>query len=242
MRTCQAEIVELSYSGSAWIACPAAGIPAAGQYLQAVRLDQPGQILPVSLLRGGLDEAKEVPAAQRQPGWGLWQAAPPLPPDWGLGARLRLSGPLGAGFHLADSARRLALVDMQGNPQRLLPLVSSALRRGTEVALFSDADLGLISPALPLVLEIYPLDALPENLNWPDLLAVDLTLEQLGELRKRLGLSFDQRSPCPVEVLLSTPMPCSGVADCGACAVPARRGYRLACKHGPVFDLGQLKW
>jgi NAD(P)H-flavin reductase len=37
-------------------------------------------------------------------------------------------------------------------------------------------------------------------------------------------------------------MPCSGLADCGVCAVPARRGYKLACKDGPVFDLDELDW
>jgi NAD(P)H-flavin reductase len=35
-------------------------------------------------------------------------------------------------------------------------------------------------------------------------------------------------------------MPCGGVADCGACAVETRLGWKLACEDGPVFDLIDL--
>jgi hypothetical protein len=32
------------------------------------------------------------------------------------------------------------------------------------------------------------------------------------------------------------------MADCGVCGVKGRRGWRLACKDGPVFDLNDLEW
>jgi hypothetical protein len=37
-------------------------------------------------------------------------------------------------------------------------------------------------------------------------------------------------------------MPCAGIAECGACAVPGGGwgGWKLACQHGPVFDLNWL--
>jgi hypothetical protein len=35
-------------------------------------------------------------------------------------------------------------------------------------------------------------------------------------------------------------MPCAGLADCGVCAVELRRGWKLACKDGPVFDLRDI--
>jgi NAD(P)H-flavin reductase len=40
--------------------------------------------------------------------------------------------------------------------------------------------------------------------------------------------------------LVVAPMPCGGLAECGVCAVTTRRGWKLACKDGPVFDLGEL--
>jgi NAD(P)H-flavin reductase len=42
--------------------------------------------------------------------------------------------------------------------------------------------------------------------------------------------------------LILAPMPCAGLAECGACAVPARSGWKLACLDGPVFDLRALDW
>jgi dihydroorotate dehydrogenase electron transfer subunit len=35
-----------------------------------------------------------------------------------------------------------------------------------------------------------------------------------------------------------TPLPC-GTGLCGACAFETRRGWRLACKDGPFFQLGE---
>jgi len=37
------------------------------------------------------------------------------------------------------------------------------------------------------------------------------------------------------------PMPCGGLGDCGLCAVDLKRGWKLACKDGPVFDLNELE-
>jgi dihydroorotate dehydrogenase electron transfer subunit len=45
-----------------------------------------------------------------------------------------------------------------------------------------------------------------------------------------------------VKALVMTPIPCGGIAECGACAVPAHRGWKLACRDGPVFNLNELAW
>jgi hypothetical protein len=117
------------------------------------------------------------------------------------------------------------------------------LQSGDAVTLFTSAPL----PALPSSIEIYPLASLPDALTWADCLAIDLPLEALGGLRSRLGLKKGDRLMLPAPALVYTPMPCGGLAECGACAVPARavsarRGYRLACKDGPVFKLDELEW
>jgi hypothetical protein len=61
-------------------------------------------------------------------------------------------------------------------------------------------------------------------------------------LRNMIGLSEGIGLPCPAQVLITTPMPCAGLAKCGACAIASRRGWKLACEDGPVFDLNHLKW
>jgi hypothetical protein len=106
------------------------------------------------------------------------------------------------------------------------------------VALFSDASL----PRLPAALEAQALQNVPEALAWADFLAIDIPVSSLSGLRRLLGLGSGERPPCPGELLIETPMPCASLADCGACAVPGRHGWKMACKDGPVFDINEIEW
>jgi hypothetical protein len=239
---------------AAWIDCPPAAIPAPGQYIQAFSPVDPLSAIGTALFRG------EVSAGLESSRRGFL-AAPPFPAAWAPGTPLVLRGPLGHGFNL--SGQRLALAALGNSAARLLPLARETLQRGDAVALFTGAPL----PALPASIEIYPLSSLPEALAWADCLAIDLPLEALPRLRASLGLDKGDRLMFPVQVLVDTPMPCAGLADCGACAVPARRtrerhtssqrtssqrtsgwrtpGWRtflLACVDGPVFNLDELEW
>ena len=90
----------------------------------------------------------------------------------------------------------------------------------------------------PAELEIFPLEALPEALAWADFLALDVPLGRLADLPRVLGTAG--RLSCAAQALVDAPFPCGGIADCGVCAVRTRRGWRLACKDGPVFDLAEL--
>jgi len=134
-------------------------------------------------------------------------------------------------------------------------------------ALEQNASVGLVTelevPDLPPEVEIQPLSKLTEITHWADFLAVDTLPESLSALRQNLGLSqqakvpieaqavFEshlrrsrrtapRRVPGPNGVLVITSMPCGGMADCGVCAVTTHRGWKMACKHGPVFDLFDL--
>ncbi len=205
----------------AWVDCPPAAVPAAGQYGRARSL--PGAVLAQPLF----------PAAFQTGGF---LAAAPLPETWLPGLQFTLNTPQGHGFALPASARRVALAALSGAPDRLLPLVGQALGSGADVVLFCDAAPG----GLPSQVEISPLKQLAENLPWADFLALDLLLEQSETLGARLGLSAGHFLPCPGQALVFTPMPCSGLAACGACAVRLRRGWKLACSDGPVFHLGEL--
>jgi hypothetical protein len=138
--------------------------------------------------------------------------APLFPVNWAPGTKLNLVGPLGHGFNLPRNIHRLGLV----------------------------TDLSL--PRLTAALEAYPLSSLKDSLDWPDFLALDVPLETLSELRATFGFSNRDVLPCPAQGLVTTPIPCAGMAQCGACAVPARRGWKLVCEDGPVFDINTLKW
>jgi len=221
----------LYYAGlpAARIACPPAATPAPGQYLLALPAAQPGGEAPalaIPLFAAG---------SHRE---GAFLAAPPAPPAWGPGTELALRGPFGRPFRPPAGLRRLALAALGESAARLMPLVETALQAGCAVALYTAAPL----PPLPAAVEALPLEALPEAPAWADFLALDLPLEALPDLRQRLGLDPGAGPACPAQALVHAPMPCGGLAQCGACAVEGRRGWLLACEDGPVFDLSELRY
>ena len=166
-------------------------------------------------------------------------SGPGLPASWLPGTRLALRGRLGNGFRLPEGARRLALACLGRTTARLRPLVAWAIERGGAVALYDSGGPGEAPyRAWPAELEIYPLDALPEAVAWADFLALDVPLGRLEEIPRVLGVPG--RPACPAQVLVDAPFPCGGIAECGVCAVRTRRGWKLACKDGPVFDLADL--
>ena len=207
------------------VSCPPAAVPAAGRYLSAYAPREVDAALGTPLLLAQVT------------GDGFW-AAPPFPPSWAPGTELGLRGPLGRGFDLPQGVTRLALAALGSSPARALPLALEALHGGCAVALFSD----VLPSSTPASLEIYPLAALCDFISWPGLLAMDIPIERLPALRGLLGVRPGDPLPCAAQALVWTPMPCAGMAECGACAVPARRGYKLACADGPVFPLSTLEW
>ncbi len=206
------------------LSLPANMRPEAGQYLLASAPEDEAEPLPVTLFPSGWAGSDLL-------------AAPPLPENWSAGMELWLRGPLGKGFSLPATARRVALAGLDECVFRLLPLVGQSLKQGADVALYCDSTVPL---DLPLAVEVLPLSQLTGAPPWADYLALDLPYRRLGQLNALLGLEHDQRCPCVAEVLIYTPMPCGGQADCGVCAVRTSGGWRLACKDGPVFGLNIL--
>ena len=115
-------------------------------------------------------------------------------------------------------------------------MLAIALGQGASVALVSALDL----PELPPEVEVQPVSALAEVVGWADYLAIDSPRETLPELRKMLGIGKQAGAAFDAQVLVFTSMPCGAMADCGVCAVTVRRGWKMACKDGPVFDLDKL--
>lgn len=165
------------------------------------------------------------------------EVALPLPAWWQPGAELHLRGPLGRGFSLPRSARRVVLAARACPPGLLAPLAQLALQQGAEVTFLSTEP----PHNLPEAVEILPPDLLAETLPWADFFGAALPLVELANLRRQAGLRIHQRAHCTAEALLLTPLACAGLAACGACALLTPRGWKLACADGPVFHLNDLE-
>lgn len=213
--------------------CSVELIPPPGEYLLAHDPGDADAVLPVPLFQAWDSSSAFAHSGGRAAALGPLHS---IPPSWSPGSTLHLRGPLGKGFTIPPDMRHLALGALGDSISRLLPLIRTL--PDADIALFTDAPV----PSLPAVLEIHPLSALPDSLTWADLLVLDLSIDSLPALRQTLGLGLREHLPCLAQALILTPMPCGALAECGVCAVPARKGHKLACKDGPVFDLTQLEW
>ncbi|MCW5874276.1 MAG: hypothetical protein KIS88_06480 [Anaerolineales bacterium] len=219
-------LLEPYQNAAARLQLPAAALPRPGQYLQVHDSTDNETAIATQLFAAGWQPSTvDGDAAELA-------VAGPLPARWQPGHALRARGPLGRGFSLPPHTRRLALAAWGHNAARLLPLAEAA----PEVAVFCDESLG----ELPSHIEVQPLAALPAALAWADFVALDLPPTHVEELPSLLG--FKERVPKTLngQALITPPMPCGGLAQCGVCSFASQRKTFLACTSGPVFSLAEL--
>lgn len=218
MKTGIARLSEIYLDGSARLDCPPNLIPAPGQYLLAHA--------------EGSDSPLPDPVFFYDSAPMGFRAAPPLPSYWAPGTTLNIRGPLGKGFTLPASARKIALIAFDNSPARLRGLIEPALKQGGEILLICDSN----QHNFPEVIEIQPVKALEDACKWADYVAIDAVRESLSELKKRFGALNQIAAANDAQVLVRAPMPCGGIAECGACALSNRPPWKAVCKDGPVFN------
>lgn len=201
------------------LSCPESLIPAPGQYLLAS--DASNSPLPVSIFY-----------TDSTPGGFIALAAV----HWEPGDELYLRGPLGRGFSLPPSARKVVLVAYDDVPARLRGLIRLALQQNAAVVLVCSSDID----SLPDEVEVQPLAGMLDALQWADYTAIDVSREKLPELKQWMLEQKQAAAANRVEVLIRTPMPCGGIADCAVCAVITKSSWTMACKDGPVFDWREI--
>ncbi len=223
MHTGRGRIIELILQDggrAARISCPADLIPAPGQYLLAG--DDSNAPLPVPFY-----------CTDSAPGGFI---SSPVPDHWVPGVEISLRGPLGNGFKLPAFARKVALVALDVLPSRLRGLIRPALNQGAAVVFVSDLQV----ENLPDEVEVQPLSALGDVVAWADYAAFDVTRENLPGWMERLRELKQASTLKEAGILIRTPVPCGGVAECGVCAVVTKSGWKMACKDGPVFALREI--
>lgn len=223
MKNAKGKIEELFLDGSARIACPPEMTPAPGQYLLA-HADSSASPLAVPLFSSII-----LPQSG-------FRSAPPVPSSWRPGDWLSLRGPIGHGFAVPSSARKIALIAFDDSPARLQGLIVSALKQNAEIVLVCNSEVH----DLPEVVEVQPLQALTDALHWADYAAVDVSRENLNRLSEMLAGKEQAAAKIEAQVLIRAPMPCGALADCGVCALSLHHDWKMICKDGPVFALKDL--
>ena len=194
--------------------CPASLIPAPGQFVMALSERHPAA-----------HRTPLFPAAIHDDGFSTLM----VPEVWQPGAELDLMGPFGRGVMPPGASSRWLFISSLPAGGTLLPLGEMGLERGLELAWWGASGRGL-DPAVEIILD---LDA---GLDWSDYTACETDPETIEALR---AIWRSPPAKAKIEVLVLTDLLC-GFGACQACAVTGRRGYRLGCSDGPVFDAGWL--
>lgn len=165
-----------------------------------------------------------------------------------VGQELDILGPLGRGWVVRPDTRNLLLVGETTQLSSVVCLVYSMVGQGLDVALLCLAGKGGTPyPAALLPPEVeyhafteHTASALPsllrEYLNWADQICCGVSRETLQALAVD-GNRWREKSFA--QVALDRSLPC-GSGACFACQVETRRGPRLLCQEGPVFELSTL--
>lgn len=165
----------------------------------------------------------------------------PSPERWIPGQQITFRGPLGHGFRIPQLLRRMLLIGLDAHPGRLMAMVQAGIRMRSDVVIAGDFTSDpQVTKDIPPLVELASLDRLTELLDWADFVGLDVPLERIqyfGELIPDKGPRMIKGN---IQVLVHTSMPCGGIAECGICSVRTKRGYKLACQDGPVFDLSDL--
>jgi len=185
--------------------------------------------------------------------------------DLRSGDSVNLIGPLGQGFEVPTTARRLLLVASTARLPVLLPLARQrnqgfGKNPGFSVALLLSAPtaaelypIRLLPPALEVHVATtdgsagHPgsaLDLFPNLVRWADCICIaplhskdPATYPAMAEIVREVRVGPGRGF---AQALVVPPMAC-GVGACQGCAVPVARGTKLACTDGPVFDLLELQ-
>ncbi len=218
------EITQIGPTRAGMLDIPEKHWPEPGQYLPCQRLSDASEVLMTHPFR--ILEQEGALTLE------------PIPQDWFPGDEIQYLPPEGRAFQLPTSVQRVGLLPFGVSPFRLLTLVKPALAQDASIILFfNPAQRNDYLSFVPSQVEVVPLTALKDNLDWLDYLAADLKREDIEELSYIFGPSPHSFTG---QALIRTMMPCRGLADCGVCAVKTTKGWRLACKDGPVFPLREV--
>lgn len=169
------------------------------------------------------------------------------------GDEIDVLGPLGRGFSISASTRRLLLVAGGIGISPLIFLAIQAVKKGLEIKLL----LGVSTKA-----QLYPKPLLPEGIEIV-LVTEDGSAGKKGlvtDYLEQLATRADQVCACgpvgmykameakkalwqckSVQVSLETRMGC-GIGACFGCTINTKAGLKRVCRDGPVFELQDILW
>ena len=167
------------------------------------------------------------------------------------GDAIDIVGPLGNGFTISQRARNLLLVAGGIGIAPLVALAEEAIAASHRVTLLLGGETST---------QIYPTSLLPPQVKLvtstidgssgrkgmvtellPDFTNLADQIFACGPLPMYQTLGAMSHTRKPIQVSLEARMGC-GLGACFGCAIRTKRGIKLVCRDGPIFELRDVIW
>lgn len=170
-----------------------------------------------------------------------------------VGEKVDLFGPLGNGFEIYPASRNLLLVAGGVGVAPLVALAEHATAtRRTVRLVIGEKNAAKIYPEHLMPEGIKPVVTTEDGSVGQKGMVTDVLPQFMGEADQvflcgplpmykaiaRMGKKLGNK---PTQVVLETVMGC-GVGACLSCSIETKKGRRLVCKDGPVFEFNDILW
>lgn len=155
--------------------------------------------------------------------------------NWEIGDELIFKGPGGNSFTDFSLAQNLLLISAGKTKGGLLSIIDNGIKKGKNIAyLTNDPDL-----PLPNSIEILTPDMLDDSLQWADSVSIEIDREDLINFTNLLQKVKTTRKSS--EILIYSPILCSGESHCMICAIKTTKRWVRSCHNGAVFKIFDLE-
>jgi hypothetical protein len=156
--------------------------------------------------------------------------------NWEIGDQLIYKGPIGKGFSELSLSQNLLLISLGPTKGGLFSVIDIGIKEGKNIAYLTNNS---VIP-LPHSIEVLTTDMLDESLNWADCVLIEIDRH---EILKYADLLIKVKSSGVIsEVLIYSPILCSGESHCMICAIKTSKGWIRSCHDGAVYKLSELEF
>ena len=156
--------------------------------------------------------------------------------NWEIGDQIFFKGPIGKGFSELSLSQNILIISLGPTKGSLFSVIDIGIKEGKNIAYLTN-DLEI---PLPHSIEVLTPDMIDESLTWADFVMIEI---ERDEVVKYADLLQKVKSAgVNSELLIYSPILCSGDTQCMICAVRTKKGWIRSCHDGAVFKLSELEF
>jgi len=155
--------------------------------------------------------------------------------NWDIGDKLIFKGPIGKGFSKLDIYENILCINLSAEIAGLSGLMQVSVKTNKNIAFYGKHQPVLMDQSIEIIVQ----DMLIDTTQWADFIAIETNIEDL--FSNQNFIEKIKLAGIPVEVIIHSPILCSGEANCMVCSIKTKKGWVKTCQSGSVFNLNELE-